>query len=99
MKSGVRWWTNSIIREVRDSERLYGLRQRQAKSDGVGCCAGPPFGYRSGQAFSKSARRGAPPVISVHTKLKTNPGYTSPLKWPTRQSIRMRSYYCMNLDI
>lgn len=35
MKSRVRWWTNSIIREFRDSERLYGLRQRKAKPDGV----------------------------------------------------------------
>ncbi len=79
MKSGVRWWTNSIIREFRDSERLYGLRQRKAKSDGVGCWAGPPFGYRSGQAFSKSARKGAPPVISVHTT-KDKPGMYFPVK-------------------
>jgi hypothetical protein len=28
---------------------------------------GPPFGYRSGQAFSKSARSGAPPVVTLPT--------------------------------
>src|ERR1700675_1013108 len=26
-------------------------------------CGRPPFGYRSGQAFSKNARIGAPPVV------------------------------------
>jgi hypothetical protein len=59
MKSEVRWWTNSIIREFRDSERLYGLRQRKAKSDGVGCWAGPLLEKRE---------KGRTPVISVHVQ-------------------------------
>ena len=44
-----------------------------------------PFGSRSGQAFSKSARRGAPPVIWSNVK-KTNPRFAYRLKWPTRPS-------------
>jgi hypothetical protein len=47
---------------------------RPAAKGGVGRCrrfGGPPFGYRSGQAFSKSARSGAPPVISVDVKSYT----------------------------
>jgi hypothetical protein len=75
MKSGVRWWTNSVIREFRASEWLYGLRQRKAKADGVGCRAGP---------LLRKAREGEhPPVILVHVQGQ-NSGYTSPLKWPTR---------------
>jgi len=38
----------------------------------------------SGGHFSKRARNGAPAVVSVYVK-ETNPRYTSPLKWPTRQ--------------
>jgi len=30
---------------------------------GVGSSEAPPFGYRSGETFSKNARKGAPPVI------------------------------------
>jgi hypothetical protein len=48
---------------------------RKAESNGVGC---------AGSHFSKSARSGAPPVISVNVT-KTNPRYTSSLRWPTRQ--------------
>jgi hypothetical protein len=40
--------------------------------------------------FSKSARRGAPPVISCQSS-KTNPRYTSSLKWPTRRIILLGS--------
>jgi len=35
----------------------------------------------SGGHFSKSARNGAPPVVSLDVKKQTR--YTSPLKWPT----------------
>ena len=37
---------------------------------GVGSSAGPPFGYRSGQAFSKSARKGAPQLFRFMFKDK-----------------------------
>jgi hypothetical protein len=37
----------------------------------------------SGGHFSKNARNGAPRVVSVDVQ-KTNPRYTSPLKWPAR---------------
>jgi hypothetical protein len=72
MKSGVRWWTNSIVRELRDSERLYGLRQLKAKSDGVGFGQGP---------FS---REGAHPQLFRFMFKDKLGGYTSPLKWLTR---------------
>ena len=66
MKSGVRWCTNSIIRELRDSERLSGRRQRKAKSDGVGCWAGP--------------REGAHPQLFRFILTKDKPGVYFPVK-------------------
>jgi hypothetical protein len=50
--------------------------------------------------FWKSARSGALPVTSVNVK-KTNPRYTSPLKWPTRRktSLREASLGSLRLDV
>jgi len=50
------------------------MTRRARAHSGVGGVAGH---------FSKSARNGAPSVVSVYVK-KTNPPYSSPLKWPTR---------------
>src|SRR5437588_259556 len=50
----------------------------------------------SGGHFSKSARNGAPPVVSVDVK-KTNPRYTSPFRWPTRYLTPRMLVTIMNL--
>jgi hypothetical protein len=51
----------------------HSLPPRNARPNDVGCSSGP---------FSKSARRGAPPVIWL--LFKDNAAFTSWLKWPTR---------------
>jgi hypothetical protein len=80
------------IQEKCDEKGLEGLIRGTAV---LGVCgwAGPPsaipldfargFG-KTGQALSKSARRGAPPDC-FRSLLKTNPRYRAPLKWPTRR--------------
>jgi hypothetical protein len=55
-----------------DKAREWGhsLLPHKAGSNDVGCSSAP-FGSRSGQAFSKSARRGAPRVIRSNVKRQT----------------------------
>jgi hypothetical protein len=58
-----------------------------------------PLGFargfgKTGQAFSKSARNGAPPVVFGHYE-KTNPRYTSWVKWPTRQKRQVGFQNCL----
>src|ERR1039458_2952371 len=56
-------------------DERFDLRPRNRQSNGVEGSAGH---------FSKTARSGAPPS-DFGTRSKTNPRYTSLLKWPTRQ--------------
>jgi len=44
----------------------------------------------------KSARNGAPPVVSLDVQ-KTTPHYTSPLKWPTRRGMLSAQELTVNL--
>ena len=60
-------------KSMADKAREWGhslLPQKEGSND-VGCSSRPPFGSRSVQAFSKSARRGAPPVIRSNVKRQT----------------------------
>jgi hypothetical protein len=60
-----------------------GLESREARGR-------PPFGYRSGQAFAKSARSGAPPFYFVRVLKIKSELYSPPEKGATR---RMKSLW------
>jgi hypothetical protein len=45
---------------------------RVGKIRSCGLSGRPPFGYRSGQAFSKSVRSGAPQLVDVSLKDRQN---------------------------
>ncbi len=79
------WWMNkskSVVPTLRKPRSVgqphswwrKGGPAPKARPNDVGCSSGP-FRLSSGQAFSNSARRGAPPVI--HLNDSRNPRYTS----------------------
>ena len=74
------------------------VRARRNWIPSCGLSGKPPFGYRSGQAFSKSVRSGAPPVISCQCS-KTTRVILSTLQWPTRRTFKAQMYLMWSPNI